>query len=74
MKARTISTDRYRSIMMRFTKNLQWLDSLRDRADADGMNKAAAAEMDVNRNADLERVKDGVYRTGSKPQRVCARL
>lgn len=74
MKARTISTERYLSTMIRFTSVLQWLDSRRDRAEAEGINKDAAAAIEVNKNADLDLVYAAVYKTGSKPQRVCARF
>ncbi len=58
--------------MIRLTKFRQWLDSLLDKAAAEGMNKAEAATIEVKRNADLERVKAEVYSAGSRPQRVCA--
>lgn len=38
------------------------------------MKRAEAAHIDVKRKADRERVNDAVYKTGSRPQRVCARL
>ena len=72
MKASTISTDRYRFEMIRFTRFRQWFDNLLERAAAEGMNNAAAATMEVKRNADLDRVNDELYSIGSKPHRVCA--
>lgn len=69
-----ISTERYRSIMILFTKCLQWFESLLESEAPEGMNSADEAIIDVNRNADRDRAKDAVYRTGSKPHRVCARF
>ena len=46
--------------MIRFTKALQWLDNLLDRAASVGTYRAAAAAMEVKRNADRERVKAAV--------------
>lgn len=60
--------------MMRLTSVLQWLERRLDRAEAAGMKSAAAAAIEVKRNAERERAKAAVYRAGSRPQRVWARL
>lgn len=60
MKASTISTERHRVAMTRFASVLQWLESRRDRAPADGMKSADMAVMEVNRNKERARVKGGV--------------
>lgn len=60
MKAKTISTERQRVDITRLARDLQWLESRRDRAPAEGMNSADMAAIEVKRNADRDRVKEGV--------------
>jgi hypothetical protein len=74
MKARTISTDRQRVAMTRFAKTLQWFDRRRESAPAEGINSADMAAMDVNKNAERDRVHAGVYIKGSSPHRVWDRF
>lgn len=73
INARTISTDLRRCIITLLARFLQCLESLFDKAAADGRKRAAADRIDVNKKADSERTNDTVWITGSSPHRVCAR-
>lgn len=74
IKAKTISTDRYRCVVTCFASHLQCRDNRVDNAAADGRKRAVAARIDVNKNADCARTKPAVCMSGSRPHRVCARF
>lgn len=74
MNAKTISTDLWRCTVTMFARDLQCLNSLLDKAAADGKKRVVAARIDVKRNADWACTNDTVWIRGSRPHRVCARF
>lgn len=60
--------------MTLWASDVQCLVSLLDKAAAEGLNRAAAASIDVKRKADCERTKDAVCTVGSRPHLVCAKF
>lgn len=52
MNAKTISGDRFPLAKMRRARDLLWAERRFDRAPAEGMKRADAARIDVNKNAD----------------------
>ena len=74
MNARTISGERLRLNIMFRARFLLCTESRLESAAAVGMKRAAAASIDVKRNADCFRRNFGVCKYGSTPHLVCARF